>query len=290
MSALIVCPACNTKIRAGRDRCPRCRHKLGTESASPRVNLNRFAPAALALLAVAVVAAAVSLWRLSEDPAEEPPLAAASAPADPVEHMSAPASVAEEPSADAPAVPFIEPNREGGLAYAAGDHERAAALYQEAVERNPDDAESWSNLGQVLVRTGRVAEAIPHFERAIALQGQRWAYHFNLARARGLLGQWPEAVEGYLQAQRLFPDDYATAFNLGLALRQVGDDAAAIEQFQRAIALDPQEPTFRLSLAMTYERLGRKQEAAAAYQTTLDLAPEAPEAPQIRARIERLLH
>jgi Flp pilus assembly protein TadD len=288
---VIVCPACNTKIRAGRSRCPRCRLKLDAAPRGSRINLNRAAPIALGLLGVAALAAGIGLWRQSGDaPVLSPaPSAAPQVTAAPTRaQLAAPAEASTAPGASQ--IPFIEPNRQGGLAYEDGDYAGALALYQEAVERNPEDAESWSNLGQVLVRLDRVAEAIPHFERAIALQRQRWAYHFNLARARGLLGLWPEAIDGYREAQRLFPDDYATAFNLGLALRQVGDDAGAVEQFQRAIALDPDEPTFQLSLAMSYERLGRKQEATAAYQKTLELAPEAPEAAQIRARLERLLH
>jgi Flp pilus assembly protein TadD len=293
VAALIVCPACGTKVRAGRDRCPKCRGKLSAAAKPPRFDTNRVAPIVLALLAVAAVASGIGFWRQASDSTE--PIAAPrratprAVPASPAEPRSD-GSLAAAPEAVDQDVPFLEPNREGGLAYEAGEYDRALALYQEAVEHNPDDAESWSNLGQVLVRLGQTAEAIPHFERAIELQGQRWAYHFNLARARGLLGQWAEAVEGYRAAQQLFPDDYATAYNLGLALRQTGDEAGAIEQFERAIALDPAEPTFRLSLAMSYEKLGRNPEAAAAYQKTLDLAPEAPEAPQIRARIERLLH
>lgn len=288
---MIVCPACHSKIRAGHKRCPRCRFKFDAAPRRQRLSLSRFAPTALGLLLVAGVVAGIGLWRQVGGPVEAPLGPAPAMPLTPAQTASPPRDPAEtSPPRSDSQIPFIEPNREGGLAYAGGDYARALTLYQEAVVRNPDDAESWSNLGQVLVRLERVEEAIPHFERAVALQGQRWAYHFNLARARGLQGQWPEAIDGYRQAQRLFPDDYATAFNLGLALRQAGDDVGAIEQFQRAIALDPQEPTFRLALAMSYERLGRKQEASAAYQQTLNLAPEAPEAPQIRARIERLLH
>ena len=289
---MIVCPACHTKIRAGHKRCPRCRFKLDSAPRRQRLDLSRFAPIALAILVVAGLAAGIGLWRQVGEPLEDPSGPVPATPLTSAQTATAPPSTPAEagPPLRDSQVPFIEPNREGGLAYEGGDYARALTLYLEAIQRNPDDAESWSNLGQVLVRLERVEEAIPHFERAIALQGQRWAYHFNLARARGLQGQWPEAIEGYRQAQRLFPDDYATAFNLGLALRQAGDDVGAIEQFQRAIALDPLEPTFRLALALSYERLGRKQEASAAYQQTLNLAPEAPEAPQIRARIERLLH
>jgi tetratricopeptide (TPR) repeat protein len=283
--AVVVCPSCRAKVRATRDRCPRCRGSLG--SALPAAggrDLSRVAPLALGLLIVAGLAAAFGLYRQSAE------MNFVEKPATPVE----PARSALDRASAAPAPPvaeaaFVGSGTAGSLAYEEGEYERAVALYQDAVKKNPDDAEAWSNLGQVLVRLGRTADAIPNFERAISILPGRWAYHFNLARAYGLLNRWDEAVASYREAERLYPNDYAVSFNLGLALRKTGDHAGAIEEFKKAIALDPQDPTFHLSLATSYEAIGREAEAVEAYRRTLELAPEAPEAPRIRAHIERLV-
>jgi tetratricopeptide (TPR) repeat protein len=213
----------------------------------------------------------------------------AAAPAVPIQRAEPAATTPAEPKPESSTTAFMEPSAAGSVAYGEGEYDRALALYQDAVRKNPDDAEAWSNIGQVLVRLNRAAEAVPNFERAIAILPSRWAYHFNLARAHGLLNDWPKAIESYRAAQQLYPDDYAIAFNLGSALRKAGDHAGAVEQFKKAVSLDPQDPTFHLSLAMSYEALNREAEAVDAYRTTLELAPEAPEAPQIRAKIERLL-
>jgi len=119
---------------------------------------------------------------------------------------------------------------------------------------HPQDAEALNTLAQGLVRAGRAKEAIPHFDKAIELTGDRWAYHFNRARAYGDLLDWDHAIEGYRAALRLSPDDYATSFNLARAL-----DAAA-----------------------------RTTEAAAGYRRYLDLNPDEPSAEKIRARIALL--
>jgi Flp pilus assembly protein TadD len=186
------------------------------------------------------------------------------------------------------APPFIEAAGEGSVAYAAGDYAGSLAHYFAAVEKNPDDAESLGNLGQVLVRLNRTAEAIPYFDRAIAILPGRWAYRFNRARAVGLLGRTDEAIAGYRAAQQLFPDDYATAFNLAMALHQKGDEAAAVEQYRKAIALQPEDASFRMALGISYEQLHNGQEAAAAYQEYLRLSPTAPDADKVRARIAQL--
>jgi tetratricopeptide (TPR) repeat protein len=289
MSGIIICPSCGAKVRARHERCPRCRTKF-EQAFRPRldVNFNRFAPAAVAVLAIVGTVAGYALWRQSSEPVVERVAAAAVAPA------RAPKAGPARPPAPVRldydgATPFLEANRAGSAAYGAGAYETALAEYKKAVEKNPGDAESWSNLGQVLVRLKRVEEALTAFQRAIALNADRWAYHFNLARAQGLTGRWDLAVNEYRQAQRLLPDDYAVTFNLGLALRNAGDAAAAAEQLEKAAALNPEDASFRLALARTYEQLGRRQDAVSAYQHTLRLAPDATEAPVIRARIDALL-
>lgn len=285
MQAVIVCPNCGAKVRARHRRCPRCRTKFEGQTAS-RFDFNRFAPAALAVLAIVTSASAYAVWRRSgEPPVDRPPVRAVAA-SRPGPSVRPPAPLPRPDDGD---TPYLEAGRAGNAAYDAGNYPSALAAYREAVEKNPNDAESWSNMGQVLVKLGRVEEALAAFERAIALNGERWAYHFNLARAHGLLGHWDLAVIEYRQAQRLLPDDYAVTFNLGLALRNAGDLAGAAEQLEKAAALNPEDASFRLALARTYERLGRRQEAVSAYQQTLTLAPDATEAPIIRARIDALL-
>ena len=143
---------------------------------------------------------------------------------------------------------FSNPRGAAGVAYESGDYNAALAKYLAAIEKNPDDAESLSNLGQVLIRLNRTPESIPYFERAVSILPGRWAYQFNLARAQGLLGHMDEAVAGYRRAQSLFPDDYATTFNLAMTLHRKGDDAAAVGEYQKAIALQPEDASFRKAL------------------------------------------
>lgn len=183
---------------------------------------------------------------------------------------------------------FLDPADAGAIAYAAGNYETALAQYLAAIEQNPQDAESHSNLGQMLVRLKRPEESLPHFERAIELMPERWAYHFNHARALGLLERWDAAVAGYRRAMQIFPEDYATAFNLGQALHRQGDEAGAVEAYLRAIELDATDPTFRMALGISYESLQKPADAAAAYSDYLRLSPDASDAERVRARIEQL--
>ena len=237
-------------------------------------------------LAIAVLVIA-GLW-LTRDP--EPSSVAATRPADPfAARRSQPTNIARPTEAERePERPFLDPAAAGAVEYSAGNYTSSLEQFQAAVAKNPNDAESLSNLGQLLVRLGRVADAIPYFERAIQIIPQRWAYRFNLARAQGLLGKWDESIATYREAQRLFPNDYATTFNLALALHKKGDDAAAVDEYKKAIGLDPNDPSFRMALAISLEKLQRRGEAVAAYNDYLQLAPSAPDADRVRARIAQL--
>ncbi len=298
--ASIVCPSCGIKVRAGRDRCPKCRQPLTAvtvaepqpqQRAQPQplipARSKAFIPGVTAIGVAIAALAGFALWRAG-DPTATIPIAAA--PVAVAKTLAGPPTAASS-DRSAPrlsAEQFIESAQAGRVAFSGGDYAAAIDLYEKAVTSRPQDAESWSNLGQTLVKMNRVEASIEKFERAIELNPDRWSYHFNLARAEGLLGNWDVAVREYQAAQQLFPGDYATAFNLGLALRKSGDDAGAVEAFKHAIEIDPQDPTFHFSLAGAYEKLGQVADAITEYQRTLELAGSAPEAPAIQARISRL--
>ena len=285
MFRAVVSEGCGAKFRADRDRCPRCRRIVPRiDPVAAAVSSRRMLHAAGALVGMFLLAVGILWWR-QEDVPDEPAATAARAPVAQQNRSATPTVPRPKPE---PGAAFLDPSGAATMAYRAGDHETALSRFQEAVQKNPNDAESFSNLAQVLVKVGRTEEAIPHLERATSLNPERWAYRFNLARALGLLGRWDESVASYEQAQRLFPGDYVTTFNLAMTLHKAGRDSAAVDQYKRAIELNPEDASFRIALANSYERLRMPAEAVAAYSEYLRLSPSGGEADQVRARIAQL--
>jgi Flp pilus assembly protein TadD len=288
MPASVKCAACGTKTYAHRTRCPRCRAPL-----TPAVPAAPAAPARRWPTAPIAIASIVGLILTAGVVVQIGTSSAAVAPASP----QAPAHVAQGgqarvPTADAegisPTAQAMDRSRDGLAAYAKGDIAGSIEQFTNAVAADPKNAQALNNLGQALVRAGRAREAIPHFDRAIALVGDNWTYHFNRAKAHGDLQEWPDAITDYRRAAELFPQDYATAFNLARALQASGDLNGAVAEFQRAINLAPSEPDFPLALAYVLETARRPADAVSAYKRYLELQDSGPTAENVKQRIQEL--
>jgi tetratricopeptide (TPR) repeat protein len=80
--------------------------------------------------------------------------------------------------------------------------QRATAMYSAALAARPDNHLAANELGVLLCRGGRAAEAAPLFERAIDAAPSALAYH-NLAVAQQKLGMLGQAAANERESQRL---------------------------------------------------------------------------------------
>jgi len=277
------CGACGAKHRDSRVRCLRCGAALAAIPAIVPAKRPRWLPGAAAGI---VVVLAGGGWMLSRSSAQPHVLAGTHSPS------LAPAAASAEPSraegGDTAAVPGLDPAPAANAAYARGDYAGALLGFQRAMADHPDDPAAINNVGQILVRLGRAAEAVPLFEKAVTARPGEWSYRFNLARARAQLRDWPAAVADYREAERLFPDDGPTLFNFGLALQQTGADAEAATVLERALAANPEDPSFVLALARSYQRLARTADARRAFERFLDLSPQSADAAAARQALTTL--
>src|SRR3989344_2914858 len=95
--------------------------------------------------------------------------------------------------------------RMGVLTGERGDHERALALYTQAIEENPFNAEA----------------------------------HYNAAVSLGNLARNDEAIAEYAKAVDFNPQDLRARINLGILLARAGRTLEAIREFREALKIDP---------------------------------------------------
>ncbi|MBV9686308.1 MAG: tetratricopeptide repeat protein, partial [Alphaproteobacteria bacterium] len=85
------------------------------------------------------------------------------------------------------------------------DLARAEGLVAQALEASPNSALAHYAKGQVLRAQGRCREAIPEFERSIALDRSRVPAYAHVGWCKFLLGEVEEAIPYFEQAIRLSP-------------------------------------------------------------------------------------
>lgn len=139
-------------------------------------------------------------------------------------------------------------------------------------------AAAYSNLGNALVKQGRIAEAEESYELALQIEPADAAAHYNLANLRALQGDLDRAAQHYQDAIRISPD-FAEAFNnLGNVLLRRGAPADALVQFRKALEISPNRSEFHFGLATALARAGNIEEAIVRLQRAIEIQPDFPEA------------
>jgi protein O-mannosyl-transferase len=160
------------------------------------------------------------------------------------------------------ATAWLAENNLGELRLKAGDVAAAIPYFKAALVVNPDCAEARGNLGVALSKLGQAKLAIVHLERAIALTPRDSRAHGNLGNALTQIGRLNEAIVEYRLALQLAPDDPDAGNNLANTLYAVGRTAEAIACYENAVARQPDYPLLRENFGVVLIRAGRFAAAA----------------------------
>ncbi|HEV2970524.1 MAG TPA: tetratricopeptide repeat protein [Pirellulales bacterium] len=159
--------------------------------------------------------------------------------------------------------------------------DEAIAQYRRALEIDPNDlsaAESYQNLGSELALRGSLDEAIGLFKQAIRARPDYAEAHFNLGLALAKRGQADTAIGQYRDALRLKPD-YAEAHNaLGELLGWQGKLVEAMAEINAAILLKPDHAPAHANLAGLLARQGKLAAAEVQARRALEIDPRSPDA------------
>ena len=144
-------------------------------------------------------------------------------------------------------------------------------LWSDAEQHQPDNSLVQINLGDALEKSGRVDEAIAHYERAIEL-APNFVGHQSLAGAFSAAGRLTEAKEHYEEALRQRPDLAALHFNYARLLARLGENDQARGEYERAFAI---LPDYRIPYALGEldEATGNHDSARQHYAESLRLEP-----------------
>ena len=138
-----------------------------------------------------------------------------------------------------------------------GMYENIEKLWRVTIARNPESFMAHYNLAMLSRQSGRVEEAISHYEKAAEIQPDFADAHNNLGNVLLETGRVDEALGQFQHALELRPGDALTESNLGNGLLQKGDIEAAIVHYQSAIKSQPTNAFFLNNLAWVRATCGK---------------------------------
>jgi protein O-GlcNAc transferase len=153
----------------------------------------------------------------------------------------------------------------------AKDLVRAEALYREVLAKDARHLVATHLLGALLLETQRNENALDLLRKAVQRAPNEAVFFVNLGEAQRRLGQYANAKTSFHWALRLRPGLAEAHHALGLIFRSEGREEDAIIHLRQAIVLKPGNLRAHLALAGALYRLERLDEAYAVCSTTLEL-------------------
>jgi tetratricopeptide (TPR) repeat protein len=115
----------------------------------------------------------------------------------------------------------------------------AANAFERVVELQPDFPWGHYFLGTMCLRMGKPQDAVPHLQNAIQRKSDAPQFYLTLGNALAKLDQMEEAIAAYKKTIGLDPTSDISTFELGQALRKEGFTDASIVCCRQAIQENP---------------------------------------------------
>jgi protein O-GlcNAc transferase len=161
----------------------------------------------------------------------------------------------------------------GGVVLRLGRVDEALDLLRGAAELSPANPYHRIDLAAVLGKIGRPTDALPHLAMALRLKPDIPELHNNLGVTLEKLDQFDQAAAAYREAARLRPDYPEAHHNLGNLLRKVGRPAESAAEYRDAVRLNGQYGKAVQGLAGTLADLGEIEETIRTLQCLVEHMP-----------------
>ena len=172
----------------------------------------------------------------------------------------------------------------GNIFLEKGDPHLALDCYQKALDANPDNAQVWMKLANLLQTYYRedAEQIITCYQNIVEFDPKNATVFYELGHLYIRLNDLFNAVYAFKKAVELEPDNPFYRNSLGYVLVQLSDFDKAIEEYQAAIKLNPDSEWTSIvcqALAAIYHQIkGNVDAAIASYQTSIMFDPKNAEA------------
>ena len=156
--------------------------------------------------------------------------------------------------------------------------EESIKVYKKAISLRPDYADAYSNMCITLKDQGKLDDAIEACKKAILHKPDNELAYNNLGNILKDQIKLEEAIQAYKKAISLKPD-YADAYsNMGIALKDLGKLDESLKAYKKSISLKPSFVDAYNNMGNTLKDLGNLDKALEAYKKAISFKPDFAEA------------
>jgi len=159
----------------------------------------------------------------------------------------------------------------GFLAQMLDEFDVAVRSYEQVVAREPNDGESWNNLGNARRGLEDFEGSVQALRRAAELQPDSPPIRLNLATALAAAGDAESALAEFRQMAADYPDDPNPLGKLHALLKELGQDKEALEAIEAAVGRAPDDIPLLLGLASHLSYMVDSTGAEAVYRRVLEI-------------------
>ena len=167
----------------------------------------------------------------------------------------------------------------GYIAQLTGSTDVAVQAYDSILKIDPNDWQSWNNLGNAQLLNGDFEGAVTSFRRSLELNDEPLITHMNFCRALTKAGQFKEAEASLRAAAERFPKDAQPLKDLHDLMRRRGHhDEALHEVLEQAIRRAPNDRDLLLAVGRQRMIADEFDEGELAFRRVLAADPRDAEA------------
>lgn len=169
-----------------------------------------------------------------------------------------------------------------------GEYRQAESYFKEAVREHPDNALGQYYLGRFLLAQNKAAEALPHFQKTVALDPKDADYYFWLGVTYGELGDRKAEKISYEQALRQNGHHPQAHLYLGHIRLKNGEFTQALEAYDAVLKELPANAAALYNRALILDIEGKDTAAKKAWLEYLKWYPAGRQALQASDHLNAL--
>lgn len=165
-------------------------------------------------------------------------------------------------------------NNLGNVLRKQGLFEDAEHNLKQAILKKPELANAYYNLGSIFYDQGRLSEAEENFNKALALKSDLPEAHVYLGNLIAKEGRLHDALTNYDQALAIQPDQFDALFNRANVLSKLKLHEEALAGYNQALAIQPGHVNALSNRGNAQFELKRYADALVSYNQALAIQPD----------------